>query len=65
MKNKKYNTLDNYIKLYANSGFLKSILNSNKMSINTAYEYLNKSFLKQTKFDDFAAVYEIVRYFSK
>ena len=57
MNYKKHNILDNYIKLYANSGFLKSILHSNKMSINTAYEHLNKSFLKQIKLDDFASSY--------
>lgn len=43
------NTLDNYVKAYANSGFLKSIIHSNKMGLTTAHEYLNKSFLKQVK----------------
>lgn len=51
--------------MHAHSGFLKSVLNSNKLAINTAYECLNKSFLKTVKLDDFVNAYEIVRFFSK
>ena len=51
--------------MHANSGFLKSVLNSNKLAVSTAYEYLNKSFLKTVKLDDFSNAYEIVRFYSK
>jgi hypothetical protein len=51
--------------MHANSGFLKSVLNSNKLAITTAYEYLNKSFIKAVKYDDFSNAYEFVRFYSK
>lgn len=65
LKNKKNPSYENYIKIHANSGFLKSVLNSNKLAVSTAYDYLNKSFLKSIKFDDFNNAYELVRFYSK
>jgi len=57
LKNRKHEDFDNIIKSYANSGFLKSVLHSNKLAISTAHDYLNKSFLKQVKLDDFTSAY--------
>lgn len=65
LKHSKNPSIENYIKNHANSGFLKSILNSNKLAISTAYEYLNKSFMKSISEEDFANAYEIVRFYSK
>lgn len=65
LKQKKNPAIEDFIKIHANSGFLKSVLNSNKLAVNTAYEYLQKSFLKAVKLEDFSNAYELVRFYSK
>ena len=49
LKNRRSDNYDNYLKTHGNSGFLKSILSSNKLAVTTAHDYLSKSFLKQVK----------------